>query len=302
MTTNRSWLQSVAVWADMVKFGHSIFALPFALIATFLAARHLEGSGLPQWGHVGLIVWCMVAARSTAMTFNRIVDAQIDARNPRTASRPIPAGKISMSAAWFMLGLSGITFGLGCLGFFVYYGNTWPMLLSGPVLLFLCGYSLTKRFTAFSHFYLGSTIAFSPVAAWLAIDPGSIGWTAVTLLITVACWIGGFDIIYACQDIDVDRNEGLYSLPSRLGPHRALWIARVAHTVTAAGLIMIGQLEQLGMIYHAGVAITIVLLIVENALVKPNDYRHVTLAFFTLNGVISVVLAVAAIADASLIA
>ena len=297
MTVAGRWMQAVSTWADMVKFAHSIFALPFALVAAFLAARHLDGRDLPHWGHVALVVWCMVGARSAAMTFNRIVDAQLDARNPRTAKRPIPAGRMSMAAAWLMFGLSAVTFGLGCLGFYVYFGNAWPMLLSGPVLLYLCGYSLTKRFTAWSHFYLGSAIAFSPVAAWLAIDPASVGWTAVILMITVACWIGGFDIIYACQDIDVDREEGLYSRPSRLGPARALLIARVAHVITVAGLLAVGRLESMGTIYYAGVGVTAVLLAVENALVRPHDYRNVTLAFFTVNGVISVLLGLAAITD-----
>ncbi len=293
----KSPTESFRLWAEMVKLPHSIFALPFALMATFLAGRHLAGRGWPYAGQLGLIVVCMVAARSVAMTFNRIVDAEIDARNPRTAGRSLPAGKLSKAAAYFMLILAMVTFGLGCLSFHLFYDNTWPILLSGPVLICLCGYSFTKRFTKWSHFYLGSAIGLSPAAAWLAVHPASMGLPAVLLMLTVACWIGGFDIIYACQDIEVDRREGLYSLPARLGPTAALWIARAAHAGAVAALVWLGFEAKLGVIYGAGVAAAAVLLIVENSLVHPGDYRRVNTAFFTVNGVVSVLLAAAAITD-----
>lgn len=290
-------VSAVRTWAEMVKIQHSVFALPFALIATFLAGRHLEGRTWPYPGQVALIIVCMVAARSAAMTFNRIVDASIDARNPRTANRPLPAGKLSFAAAWLMWGLSAVTFAMGCVGFFVWYRNTWPILLSGPVLAYICGYSFAKRFTRWSHFYLGSAIAIAPVAAWIAIDPASLGWSALVLLGVVTFWIGGFDIIYACQDIDIDHRDGLFSLPSRLGPAPALWIARFAHALVVAGLIGLGILENLGPVYAAGVAIAALLLVIENSLVRPGDYRYVNLAFFTVNGVVSLVLAATAIVD-----
>jgi 4-hydroxybenzoate polyprenyltransferase len=281
----------------MIKLPHSVFALPFALMATFLAGRHLPGRGWPYLGQLALIVVCMVAARSTAMTFNRIVDAEIDARNPRTAGRPLPAGRLSRAAAYGMLVLSIVTFGVACLGFYAFYGNPWPILLSGPVLLYLCAYSFTKRFTRWSHFVLGSAIALSPMAAWLAMDPASLGLSAALLAIAVTCWIGGFDIIYACQDIEVDRREGLHSLPSRAGPRLALWIARGGHAVTVACLIALGYVERLGIVYGLGVAAATGLLIVENSLVRPGDYRHVNVAFFTINGLISLLLAGTAITD-----
>jgi 4-hydroxybenzoate polyprenyltransferase len=290
-------IKSFRIWAEMVKLSHTVFALPFALIATFLAGRELEGRTAPFPGQLVLIVLCMVAARSTAMTFNRIVDAQIDARNPRTAGRPLPAGRLSTPAAYVMLILSIVSFGLGCLGFHVFYANTWPILLGGPVLAYLCAYSLTKRFTRWSHFVLGSAIAISPAAAWIAIDPLSLGLPALLLMITVTCWIGGFDIIYACQDIDVDRREGLHSLPSRLGPARALWVARLAHAAAIAALIALGVVSNLGAVYAVGVGAAALLLIIEHSLVRADDYRHVNLAFFTLNGIVSVVLAGAAISD-----
>ena len=285
------------IWAEMVKLSHSVFALPFALVAAFLAGRNIEGRGWPYVGQLVLILVCMVAARSVAMTFNRIVDAGIDARNPRTAGRPLPAGKLTWAAAWIMLALAAVTFGIGCLGFYFFYENTWPILLSGPVLIYLCGYSYSKRFTRWSHYYLGSAIALSPVAAWLAIHPTSLGASAWLLMATVTFWIGGFDIIYACQDIEVDRRDGLYSLPASIGPRAALWIARMSHTLVVGGLILLGFVADLGVIYAVGVVLVAGLLVVENSLVKPGDYRKVNLAFFTINGIVSVALAAAAITD-----
>jgi len=296
-TATANAVGTVRVWADMVKLSHSIFAMPFALIGAFLAGRGLTGRGVPEWGQLGLIVVCMVAARSVAMTFNRIVDAAIDARNPRTANLPLPAKALSTSAAWVMLAIAGLTFAIGCLGFFVVYRNTWPILCSGPVLLFLCGYSFTKRFTRWSHFYLGIALALSPLAAWLAINPETVGIATLLLVIAVTCWVGGFDIIYACQDIECDRREGLFSLPSRIGPARALWIARASHAASLVALIALGSVAGLGTLYAIGVGIAAVLLAVENSLVRPGDYSKINLAFFTINGVVSIALGALTIAD-----
>jgi len=288
---------SLRAWAETIKLPHSVFALPFALMATFLAGRHLPGRNWPTLGQLGLIVLCMVAARSVAMTFNRIVDAAIDARNPRTASRALPAGLLSAGMAWGMLLLSAVTFALGCMGFLLLFGNPWPMTLGGPVLLYLCGYSLTKRLTRWSHYYLGSALALSPLAAWLAIHPPSVGWPVVVLMVTVTLWVAGFDIIYACQDVEVDRREGLYSLPAQLGPGTALWIARTSHLLVICGLALLGHLADLGAIYAAGVVLAALLLIVENAMVRAGDYRRVNVAFFTLNGLVSLALGASAIVD-----
>ncbi len=287
---------SIRVWAEMVKLSHSVFALPFAMTATFLAGRSIEGRGRPYWGQLGLIVLCMVAARSVAMTFNRIVDAEIDARNPRTAGRALPAGQLTRAAAYAMLVLAAVTFGLACLGFHLFYGNTWPILLSGPVLMYLCGYSFTKRFTQWSHFYLGSSIALSPVAAWLAVHPATLGLPALLLMLIVTCWIAGFDIIYACQDIEIDRRDGLFSLPARIGVAKALGIARAAHVTAVIGLALLGISAQLGMIYSVGVSFAAALLIAQHVLVRPHDLRHVNLAF-SLNGGVSILLAAGAITD-----
>ncbi len=287
----------LGAWAETVKLSHSVFALPFALMAALIAGRSIEGRGLPYWGQLGLIVVCMVSARSAAMTFNRIVDARIDARNPRTAARPLPAGRLTTFAAWWMFALSTVTFGIGCLGFHIFFGNTWPILLAGPVLVFLCGYSFTKRFTKWSHYYLGLALALSPLATWLAIHPASVGLSAVLLMVTVTWWVAGFDIIYACQDIAVDRREGLYSLPSRLGPAAALWIARGSHLMAIGGLAALGFVADLGVFYAAGVVCAAILLIVENSLVRPGNYSKVNLAFFTINGVVSILLGALTVVD-----
>lgn len=280
----------------MVKLSHSVFALPFALTATFLAGRELPDRHLPHWGQLGLIVLCMVAARSTAMTFNRLVDAAIDARNPRTAARPLPAGRLTPSTAIAMLVLSALTFGVACMGFQVCYANTWPILLSGPVLLYLCGYSFTKRFTKWSHFYLGSAIAISPVAAWLAIHPASLGWSAFFLMIAVTCWIGGFDIIYAFQDVDVDNRDGLHSLPSRAGTNAALWTSRFAHAAAVAALIALGITANLGTLYAIGVTIAALVILAEHLLVRPDDTTKAHLAF-RINALVSLTIAATAITD-----
>ncbi|MFH0983443.1 MAG: UbiA-like polyprenyltransferase [Planctomycetota bacterium] len=288
---------SVRTWAEMIKLSHSVFALPFALMATFLAGRNLPDSHRPHAGQLGLILLCMIAARSVAMTFNRIADAGIDARNPRTRDRPLVVGRLSIAAAWTFLLICAAAFVLGCLLFDRCFGNPWPVRLCGPVLLYLCGYSYTKRFTRFSHFYLGSAIAFSPVAAWIAIDPPSLGGTAIVLMAAVTLWIAGFDIIYACQDLEVDRAERLHSLPARLGAGPALWMARGCHALTVLLLGAVAALADLGWLYLAGVAGVAVLLVVENRLVRTHDLSRVNLAFFTLNGVVSLLLGGLAIAD-----
>jgi 4-hydroxybenzoate polyprenyltransferase len=277
---------SLRTWAEMIKFSHSVFALPFAVLATFLAAR----PHLPSWTQLGLIVLCMVAARSTAMTFNRIVDAHFDAANPRTAGRPLPAGKITPVTAWLFLSAAGALFVLGCGGFWWHAGNIWPLILSGPILALLCFYSYTKRFTQASHVVLGATIAMAPVGAWIAINPATLGSSAWLLMLAVMFWIAGFDLIYACQDVEFDRRSGLYSLPARMGIAAALWTARACHVISVAALIAVGLSAALGTPYFIGVGCVAALLIVENALVRPNDLSRVNLAFFTVNGIVGVVL------------
>jgi len=288
----RRWA-TIRTWGVMIKFSHSVFALPFAVLATFLAAR----PRLPSWSQFGLIVVCMVAARSAAMTFNRMADAAYDARNPRTADRPIPTGRISIgAAAWFFAAACAL-FVLGCAGFWWLHGNPWPLRLSLPVLAALAVYSYTKRFTAWSHLILGVLIAFAPVAAWVAISPATLGLPAGLLLAGVMFWIAGFDLIYACQDVEFDRQAGLHSVPARLGVATALWMARGCHLLTVAALLGVGPTAGLGTLYYVGVACVAVLLTIENALVAPDDLSRVNLAFFTVNGVVGLVLGVLGVLD-----
>jgi len=286
---------TVRTWGEMIKFSHSIFALPFAVFAMMLAARGLPG-GVPNWGQVGLIVLCMVAARSFAMTFNRIADAAIDARNPRAAGRPLPAGRITRGQAWSFVAGSAGAFVISCAGFLV-FSNRWPVLLSVPVLALLAGYSYAKRFTSAAHLILGVAIGFAPLAAWIAVDPASVGWPAVMLSAAVALWIAGFDLIYACQDIEVDRREGLFSVPARFGAGTALTLSRVFHVGTVGLLVGLGRIEHLGVFYFAGVAAAAILLAVEQSLVRANDLSRVNLAFFTVNGVVSVIFGIAGVID-----
>ncbi len=296
------WIGDVRRWGEMIKFSHSVFALPFALMATFLASRSAYRSGdalhaYPTALQLGLIIVCMVSARSAAMTFNRLVDAAIDAQNPRTAGRPIPAGTISRTQAAVFLAVTSFLFIVACAGFYRLDGNHWPVMLAVPVLAYLFVYSYAKRFTRWSHFVLGSAIAVSPLAAWLAIDPPTLGWPALLLAGTVTLWIGGFDIIYACQDIDADRRQGLFSLPSRLGAASALWIARAAHLLVLVLLTALIPVADLGWLYGAGVMAVAGLLLIEHALVRADDLARVNLAFFTVNGAISLLLGLLTIVD-----
>ena len=286
-------ISNVRVWGEMIKFSHSIFALPFALLATFLAAQPARPTG----GQLGLILLAMVSARSAAMTFNRISDAELDARNPRTHARALPQGQISRGAAWGFFSTAGLAFVLACAGFWWVGRNPWPIALCAPVLLLLCAYSYTKRLTPWSHVILGAAIAFAPVAAWIAISPGTLGLTAGLLMGAVLFWIAGFDIIYACQDVDFDRRAGLQSIPARFGIAAALWVARGFHVITVALLIAAGFQAQLGALYFAGVSGVALLLTIENALVRPTDLSRVNVAFFTVNGVVGVLLGLLGVLD-----
>jgi 4-hydroxybenzoate polyprenyltransferase len=280
-------------WAEMIKFGHSVFALPLALLATFLAAR----PGLPSWTQMGLIVLCMVSARSAAMTFNRIADARLDAQNPRTADRALPRGTITLRAAWTFFAAACAGFVLGCAAFLWLHGNSWPLRLCVPVLGLLLLYSYTKRLTCWSHLILGASIACAPVAAWIAISPATLAAPAWLLLVAATFWVAGFDLIYACQDVGFDRAAGLYSVPARMGIAAALWLARGSHLITIVALVAVGLTASLGILYYLGVTCMAILLVVENALVSPRDLRRVNLAFFTINGVVGLVLGALGVLD-----
>jgi 4-hydroxybenzoate polyprenyltransferase len=253
---------------------------------------------VPERGQLLLILACMVTARTVAMAANRLLDARLDALNPRTARRAIPAG--TLSPGFYVAVTAACTAGFfaGCAGFYGLYGNALPLLLGGPVLAFLSAYPLLKRFTRLCHYYLGAALALAPVCAWVAIR-GTIEPPPFWMAGAVLCWTAGFDVVYACQDHAADVAHGVYSVPAKLGIARALWVARLTHAVAAALLVGLGLTTNppLGTLYFVGVALAVGLLVVEHALVKPDDLSKVGLAFFTVNGVISLVLGTLGILD-----
>ncbi len=287
----------LAAYGRLIRFSHTVFAMPFAMMATFLAA-----DGWPGWTRLGLIIACMVTARSAAMTFNRIVDVRIDAANPRTAGRPLQTGQISLATAWVLYGLCCAAFVACCWGFRLLFGNPWPVVCAAGVLAFVSGYSYTKRFTSLCHLVLGAALGLSPVAAWAAVAPESVGLPALVIGTVVLCWVGGFDIIYALQDLDADRRAGLRSIPARFGPAGALRISRLLHAASVAMMVLLwGLMTPLGWLYLAGVAAAAAVLFIEQALLSPTDYRRAGPVFFYANAIVSIILAAAAIADLLLV-
>ncbi|HET7103215.1 MAG TPA: UbiA-like polyprenyltransferase [Terracidiphilus sp.] len=263
---------------EMIKWEHSIFALPFALTAVILAAR-----GLPAWRTLAWIIIAMVAARSCAMAFNRWADAGLDAANPRTRARAIPAGLLSRQ---FVLGftvLMAIIFILAAAEL-----NRLTLYLSPLALLVLLGYSYMKRFTRWSHLILGLALGLAPSAAWIAVR-GSLDVRIVVLTAAVTLWVGGFDVLYACQDFDHDRSTGLHSLPQAIGIPAAFWAARLMHLAMLALLVWFARLFAFGLTGWLGIAAVALLLAYEHSLVSPRDLRRLNAAFFTMNGVIAMV-------------
>jgi 4-hydroxybenzoate polyprenyltransferase len=274
----------------MVKFSHTIFALPFALAAAALAAR---GVGLPLSRLLGIIV-AMAGARTTAMGFNRIIDRRYDAQNPRTAGREIPRGAVSLSAAWALTAASAALF----IAAAAYLGPL-CLELSPVALLFLYGYSLTKRFTALCHLVLGVAIASGPAGAWIAVR-GNFGVVPGLLMLAVASWIGGFDVLYALADRDFDRAVGLHSIPARLGVSGALLVSGLLHVLALGALVALAPAAGLGIFYLAGVVLVGALLVWEHAIVRPNDLSRLNMAFFNLNGYVSMAFLAAVVADIAL--
>jgi len=283
MTYNVSLiLGTVRHTLDMIKFEHSVFALPFALTGALLAIHDGAPGWANMWGKLALIVVAMVGARSAGMTFNRIVDAAIDARNPRTKMRHIPAGILSPSFAWGFLAVSVAVFVWAA-----WMLNPLCLLLSPVALAIVLGYSLTKRFTSFSHLVLGFALGIAPAAAWIAIR-GSLDPRILWLTAAVTFWTAGFDIIYSCQDVDFDRGERLFSIPKRFGIAGALWISRLLHAAMVLCLALLWSGFDLGWLGAAGVAAIASLLLYEHSLVKAHDLSRVNAAFFTVNGYVSV--------------
>ncbi len=299
-------MQTLRHILEMIRFSHTVFALPFALLAALMAWTTPTPAGPPpafRWQHLLGILVCMVAARSAAMAFNRLADRRIDAENPRTKSRHLPAGLLSAGSVVLFTLLTSLAFVAGTL---LFLPNVLPLYLSVPVLLFLLGYSFAKRFTSLAHFWLGVALMLAPVSAWIAIR-GEVLLShpldllpALLLGAAVLAWVAGFDVIYACQDADFDRQAKLRSIPATLGVPGALRLAAVCHLVTIlllAALPWLCPQVPLGWIYGIGVAVVAALLAYEHLLVRPNDLTRVNIAFFNINAIISLGLLVVGAID-----
>jgi 4-hydroxybenzoate polyprenyltransferase len=277
-------LKRIRMLLEMIRFSHTLFALPFALLSAALAWKEKNEF---SWIELAGILACMVFARSAAMAFNRLADRRIDAANPRTAQRHLPAGQLSVTNVTFFTLICAMGF-VASTFIFLLRDNPWPAILSVPVLGFILAYSYTKRFTAMSHFWLGASLMLAPVAAWIAICGLQDLLTPFVLGSAVLFWVAGFDILYACQDVDFDKKSGLFSVPSRLGVQPSLWIAMLCHLVMLGLLVCLWAVSPyLGWIYLAGVSCVAVLLAYEHWLVRPDDLTRVNQAFFHVNGIIS---------------
>jgi 4-hydroxybenzoate polyprenyltransferase len=271
-------LRNIGVTLEMIKWEHSIFALPFALTGAMLAA-----GGVPHLVTALWIVVCMVTARSAAMAFNRWADADLDAANPRTAVRAIPAGHLSRGFVAAFTAAMALAFLASAAQL-----NRLTLLLSPVALGVVLLYSYTKRFTRWSHLFLGLALGIAPAAAWIAVR-GTLDPRILVLTAAVLFWVAGFDVLYACQDAEHDRREGLNSIPQAIGIERAFWIARAMHVLMLGLLIWLADLFHLGAVAWVGIAIVAGLLLYEHLIISPRDLRRMNAAFFTLNGVISVI-------------
>ncbi len=273
-------LKNARVTLDMIKIEHTLFALPFALLGAVLAAK-----GIPSAWQLLWITLAMVGARSTAMAFNRIADREIDARNPRTKERAIPAGTLSVSFVWVFTLVSATVFFVAA-----YMLNRLTLTLAPIALASILFYSYTKRFTLLSHLVLGWCLAIAPTGAWIAIRGTIDSPIPLLLSLVVMLWTAGFDVLYACQDYDFDSRSGLHSVPRKFGIARALWVARLFHTQAFATLIALYLVTHLGPLALAGVIVTGALLIYQHTLVRANDLSRLNAAFFTTNAFVSLIL------------
>ena len=273
---------------EMIRFSHTLFALPFALLATVMAWTANARSDPPvpfRWQDLAGILVSMVFARSAAMAFNRLADRRLDAMNPRTANRHLPAGTLSVASVVLFTAICSLGFIAGTL---LFLPNRLPIYGSVPVLLFLFAYSFTKRVTVLSHFWLGTALMLAPVAAWVALRP-ELAWAPVILGLAVMLWVAGFDMIYACQDVEFDVKMRLFSAPGRFGVAGALRLAAFCHLGMVLLLVALPLVDDaLGWIYLAGVAAIAALLIYEHAIVRPDDLTRLNRAFFHVNAVVSV--------------
>lgn len=267
---------------SMIKFEHTLFALPFAFLGAIMAAN-----GLPTWRQILWITVAMVGARSAAMTFNRIVDREIDAKNPRTAKRELPTGKLTLGFAWAFLYVSIAVFLLAS------YSLNWLTFALSPVaLLCVLGYSYAKRYTSFAHLLLGLALAIAPSAAWIAVTGTLNDPVPILLSLFVIMWTAGFDVLYACQDYDYDRKAGLRSIPARFGIARSLWIARLFHFQALVVLLVLWLVTGMAWVSLGGVGLVTVLFVYQHSLLKPTDLSRMNAAFFTTNAFVSVILLV----------
>jgi 4-hydroxybenzoate polyprenyltransferase len=273
----KSLLGRIRTTLEMIKFEHSVFALPFALTGAVLAVR-----GWPTLRQVLWIVVAMVGARSAAMTFNRIADLKFDVLNPRTRQRALPRGQLSLR---FAAGFTVVSCGVLVLA--AYELNPLAFKLSPLALALLLGYSYTKRFTSFSHLVLGACLGLAPVAAWIALR-GDVKPSVLILGVAVMFWVAGFDLIYACQDVEFDRSQGLRSVPARFGVRAALWLSALLHVAMLGLLVTVARMENLGLLAFLGLAAVAALLAYEHGLVRPSDLSRLNAAFFNINGYVSV--------------
>jgi len=277
-------LARARVFLELVRFSHTVFALPFALLSALLAWQEVPFHALDLIA----ILMCMVFARNTAMAFNRLVDRKIDEQNPRTAARHLPRGVISAAAVAGFAIVNALAF-VASTAIFLRSGNCWPLALSLPVIGYLCSYSYTKRFTIMAHFFLGSSLMLAPIAAWIAITGMRHLLVPFTLGLIVLSWVAGFDIIYACQDVDFDRQARLCSVPARLGIATSLRVAAIMHLITIALLFALHlACPLLGLTYLVGATCISLLLVYEHLIIKPADLSRLNQAFFTVNGVVSI--------------
>jgi len=285
----------------MIKIEHSVFALPFAFTGAFMAARTISPvTGAAQWAMPGLDVLlpltiAMIAVRSFAMAYNRLADVDIDSINPRTRNRPLVTGELSVAFTKRFIFACMLVFTTACAAL-----NTTCLLLSPVALGLSAFYSHTKRFTPLCHFALGSVLGLAPVAGWLAVSPLRLGYPAVLLFFAVTFWVAGFDILYACQDEEFDRSQGLFSLPAQVGVPRALFSSSWTHAAAAMLFPMAGWYAGLGLVYSVVTLLVGGILVWEHKLIKPEDLSRVNVAFFTLNGVIAVFVFLGAWADLAL--
>ncbi|MBU1344772.1 MAG: putative 4-hydroxybenzoate polyprenyltransferase [Proteobacteria bacterium] len=277
---NSGLKNKILVYGRMIKFSHTIFALPFALSAVVMAWEKHS----PSVGAFVFILVAMVSARSAAMGFNRIVDAEIDLKNERTAIREIPSGLLSKKESFLFVLFSSLVF-----IFSAAMLSHLCFILSFPVLFFLMFYSYTKRFTKYCHLYLGFAISLAPVGAWVAIA-GTLSWSVIFLSLGLMTYIAGFDILYSCQDIDFDKNQGLFSLPSKIGPEKAMLISSIFHVGTIVFLFSMYIAFGMHPVFLVFLSSIGMLLILEHRLVKPDNLTHINIAFFHVNSVISVLL------------